>query len=822
MEEIKEGKGCLTRRGFLKTTAAVAGVAAAGSGLVAMSAHAASPTKGLPDEHSFVNTCRGNCGGKCVLVGKVREGKLVQTRPYDTPEGFERSRMGCVKGVTYPQRLYAPNRVLYPMIQRGERGSDNWERVSWDEAISYVADKINKAQAEYGPQSFGLWHSYGSEGWLNGAYHQSTGVGYHRFLNSFGGSVILPGGDQAQVYMGLSVVQHGTNSTADYTNAKTLIAWGANVTDTVRCSWPYICDARDKGARIFAVDPRYTITASGADTWIPIRSGTDGALILAMCNFIIDNDLMDKEFLAMKSVAPLLIKDDGQYFRMSDMGVEPTEGPINAWTGQPTIINPEVVFDQATGELTSQFVAKDPALSGEYEYQGTHLRTVFDYVHDKTKQFTVEFAAKECDIPVEQIEDLARTYATNTPSTIVMAQGLCHHVNSRHNYKDLAYLASLTGNIDRKGSTIYLNKNHVNVEKTTLVTKEMYPSKSMMKPYARICSERIPEVLETGKLGEKDHPLKVIMIVNANPFASESGRQRYLETLKYLDCLVTVDCFMSDTARYSDVILPVGLSFEQEDYLQISAHEVDFLMQKAVEPAGEVKSDFEIYNLLAPKIGLDGLYDKDAEGYLRALLDNDANKKIGRTYDDFKREGCIADWSEEPAIGSENNATKRVQYYVPHIVARDVVYTKLPEEEKIPWYEHAMEAYQDNPLREKYPLFGNSEHSNYTGHSMYNDIPWIHEIWGDPYVMLNTETAAERGIAENDLVRVFNDRGEVVVRARLTRGLRKDSIVIPHGPQQDAYRVGHPQDLTLCYSDLTGNSSYNDFLCEVEKWEGGE
>ena len=453
---------------------------------------------------------------------------------------------------------------------------------------------------------------------------------------------------------------------------------------------------------------------------------------------------------------------------------------------------------------------------------GTRLRTVFDYVRDMTKQFTVEFAAKECDISEEQVIDLATTYATNGPTTVVMAQGICHHVNSRHNYKNLAYLASLTGNIDKPGACIYLNKNHVNVETTTLTTKEMYPDPSLMKPYVTLCSERVPEVLETGKLGEADLPLKVVMIVSANPFASESGRPRFLETLKHLDCLVTVDCFMSDTARYSDVILPVGLSFEQEDFLQISSHEVDFLMQKAVEPAGEVKSDFEIYNLPAPKIGLDGLYDKDAEGYLHALLDNEANKKIGRTYDDFKREGVIADWSEEPVIGTEANALKRVQFYLPDLIARDVAYTVLPAEEKIPWYEHAMEAYQDNPLREKYPLFGNSEHSNYTGHSMYNDIPWIHEIWGDPYVMLNDETAAERGIAEDDLVRVFNDRGEVVLRARLTKGLRKDSIILPHGPQQDAYRVGHPQDLTLCFSDLTGNSSYNDFLCEVEKWKGGE
>ncbi len=821
MTEKTSNQGTLTRRGFLKTTAAVAGATAV-AGTAGVAAYAASPTKGLPEENTFVNTCRGNCGGKCVLVGTVREGKLVQTRPYDAPEGFERSRMGCVKGVTYPQRLYAPNRVYYPMIQRGERGSDNWERVSWDDAINYVADKINKAREEFGPQAFGLWHSYGSEGWLNGAYHQSTGVGYHRFLNTFGGSVIVPGGDQAQVYMGLFMMQHGTNSTADYVNAKTMIAWGANVTETVRCSWPYMCDALDNGARLICIDPRYTITASRADTWMPIRGGTDGALQLAMCNYIIDNDLVDWDFLAHKSVAPLLLKDDNTYFKMSDMGVEPQEGPINPWTGMPTIINPEVVFDNATGKLTSQHEAQDPACTGDFEYEGQRLRTVFDYVHDKTKQFTVEFAAKECDLPAEQIEEVAYAYATAKPATLVMAQGQCHHVNSRHNYKNLGYLASLTGNIDRPGSMVYLNKNHVNVEKTTLTTTEMYPDRSLMRPYTVVCSERVPEILETGKLGENDHPLKVCMIVSANPFASESGRQRYLETLKYLDCLITVDCFMSDTARYSDVVLPVGLSFEQEDFLQISAHEVDFLMEKAVEPAGEVKSDFEIYTMLAPKIGLDGIYDKDAEGYMRALLDNEANEAIGRTYDDFKREHVIADWSEEPAIGSEMNAVGRVQFFVHDLVPRDIAYATMAEEEKIPWYEHAMEAYQDNPLREKYPFFGNSEHNNFTGHSMYNDIPWIHELFGDPYVMINSDEAAKRGIEEGDMVRVFNDRGHVVLRARLTDGLRYDSIVIPHGPQQDAYISGHPQDLTLCYSDITGNSSYNDFLCEVEKWEGGE
>ncbi|MEG2934308.1 MAG: molybdopterin-dependent oxidoreductase, partial [Gordonibacter sp.] len=821
---VKNLKQGLTRRGFLKTTGVVAGSAVAGNSLGLVGEAAALETRGMQTlstgEETFVNTCRGNCGGKCALVGKVRNGKLVQTRPYDVPEGLERCRMGCVKGQTNPQRLYAANRILYPMRQAGERGSGNWERISWDEAISEIAEKFQATIDEYGPHSLGIWHSYGSDGWLNGAYYQTYGVGYNRLVNHLGATAVIPGGDQAQVYMGFYVLQHGMNTTSDYANAKTLLMWGANISESVRDAWPYVCDARDKGASIVTIDPRFTITAAASDTFLPIRAGTDGALMLAMCNYIIDNNLIDNDFLANKSVAPLLLKENGSYFKLSDMGVEPIVGPINPYTGMPTIIDPEVVYDTSTQTFGSSKQVKNPAILGTYEYEGIKLRTVFDYVKEQTKQFTVEMASKECDLTVEQIETLAHLYATNKPATVVTAQGICHHVNSRHNYKNLVYLASLTGNMNCPGGSVYLSKSHAGVAKTKLTMTDMIPATA--KPVSKVCSMRLPEVLDTGKLAGKDYPIKCLYITNANPFASESGRQAFLNATKKVDFIVTADSFMSDTARYSDVVLPICLAYEEMDKMAAGSLEIDFVMQKAVEPAGECKSDMDVYRMLADKMGFSELYDKTDEEYLHTLLDNKENKATGRTYDDFVREGIIADFGDTPQIGAEFNATGRVQFYLPMIIPRDVGVTKIAPTELIPWYEHAEEAYQANPLRDKYPLFGNSEHSNYTGHSMYNNIPWIREIWGEPYAMINKKAAADRGIEQGDTVRVYNDRGHVVLKAVLTEGLRYDSIVLPHGPQEKDYVSGHHQDLTLACSDLTGNSSFYDYLCEVEKYEGGE
>ncbi len=198
---IKE-RTVLTRRNFLKTTALTAGVmavaGAAGCTSVSTDGEAAVQQDNKIAEEVYTSTCRGNCGGACALQGTVRDGKIVSTRPITFSKEYEGIDQGCVKGLANPLRLYGTHRLRYPMKQTGERGSDNWEQISWDEAIQLVADKFNAAFDEYGPASVCIQNGAGNkQAHLNSHPLQidnnncnyNMGVGITRFVKKTGATV---------------------------------------------------------------------------------------------------------------------------------------------------------------------------------------------------------------------------------------------------------------------------------------------------------------------------------------------------------------------------------------------------------------------------------------------------------------------------------------------------------------------------------------------------------------------------------------------------------------------------------------------------------
>lgn len=189
MSETKSPLGGLTRRGFLKTTGAVTAVAAVagtGAALAPMPANAEGGSS-ADGEQTFRSACRGNCGSRCPLEVTVREGKVVKARPMDMPgEDAVRKRF-CVKGFSQPQRVYDTDRLKYPMKRVGERGAGEWERISWDEAVSTIAEKMGAAIKDYGGTSVAVWSSYGSYGVLNGAMAGYMSVAYGRFITAVGG-----------------------------------------------------------------------------------------------------------------------------------------------------------------------------------------------------------------------------------------------------------------------------------------------------------------------------------------------------------------------------------------------------------------------------------------------------------------------------------------------------------------------------------------------------------------------------------------------------------------------------------------------------------
>lgn len=829
MEQAKKRKQ-LTRRSFLGSTALVAGglavSTAAGCSSVGVQDDIQTEKEQKAQEQTFVNYCRGNCGGTCPQRATVRDGKVVRVLPVELPVEYRASQsaVGCVKGRATPQRLYSTNRVLYPMRQTGERGSEDWEQVSWDEALSLIAEKFQSAIDERGGSSIAFWKGFGNGGgYLNGAGTSmmnnpyvvpKTSIGFSRFVQKIGATVFESSSDMAAMYMAFVALGMPINSNEDVVHAKTIINIGLNPADTARGDWPMV-EARRGGATVVTLDPVFSKSAAHSDIWVPVRPGTDGALLLAMCNYIIENDLVDYDYLANSSVAPLLIKDDYTYLRLSDLGMDPVDGPVDAKTGKPAQVDSEVVYDETMDAFGSSWAVKDPAIEGSFDANGVQVRTVYSLVKESIKGFTVEFAANECDVSAEQIETIANLYATNKPATLAPGYGYEHYMNSWHIYKTLMLLGALTGNMCKQGASVLqfgATSSISRFAKTDAVDSVVEGA----KPVTGITGEYLCQLMETGKWADEEHPIRCVYVMTANPLTNGLGRNDLIDALGKVDFVVVADSFMTDTARYADLVLPVALSWESEDCM------ASYFLQKAVEPAGECKADIDIFRAIADKMDYADLYSKTNEEYLRSYLDTPENLEAGCGYDAAKAQALFGEPLFTETVGVETNPTGRTQFYLPVVPTRDNVGMAMREQDRFPWYESAFEAYQANPLRETYPLYGVSSHHHYWAHTLFPNVPWLDELRGDPYVLVHEDAAKERGIESGDTVRVFNDHGEVVLKAVVTQGIRPDTLMLPHGPEAKEFIKGHNQALsTVALDPVTSNNNFNDFICQIEKYQGG-
>ncbi len=816
----------LTRRSFLATTALAAGAlataSAAGCSSVDTSGDAADNAPEVEESH-YISTCRGNCGGRCALNATVREGKIVSTMPLAFPKEYEGVQVGCMKGVTNPLRIYGPARLQYPMKRVGERGSGEWERISWDEALDMLAGKMQAAIDEYGAPSIcwqlgaGNMYSYLNNApviYWNSATSFSSGFGVSRLAQKLGVTMLSVGDDMAGIIFNFILLKTPTNALEDIANAKTILSWGSNPAEASFCrsAWHWISKAKEEnGAKLITLDPLYTSTAAHSDEWVPVRTGTDAALMCAMANYIIENDLANWEFVKNKSVAPLLIDENGAYLRLSTLGKAEAGSEADG----------VLVWDEDAQDFVLHTESTNPAIRGSFDAEGIAVRPVFEATLENIKPFTVEFAAEECGLPAEQIERLARTCATEGPTTYYVNYGLEHTYESWRVYYPIALLASLTGSVGIPGgsyrgsisldhSTTTMFKTPVSLDLSNLAIEDAKPCKTITGDY-------LVEIMETGKWAGEDYPVRVLIIQTCNPLDNFSGPMKLLEAYEKIDFICTVDTIMTTSAHWSDLLLPAAMPWESIEFTQGGIYG-----QKAIEPVGEAKADFDIIKELSGKLGYADLFPMEGEDYLRAMLDTPENIEAGVAFDDYSANGVImGDYKINVYQGQESNALGRTQFYLEVMPPRDNWGQTFPLQDRLPYYKKSIEAYADNPDREKYPLYGFSNHDLYHGQSL-----WIHNEWlddyrtveGKPFCRIHTEAAAARGIKTGDTVRLYNDNGTCVLKALVTEGIRKDSVWVPHGFAWDEFDEGFAQALTRwCPDPVTSNSNYNDWICEVEK-----
>lgn len=804
----------MKRRSFLKGTALLGTLAAAG-GLAGCSesepksedGRLADTNANQQDEETYVCGCHDNCGTGCCWDVTVRDGYVVNCEPHpfeDDEEGIHRE--GCGRGILNLQRLYDADRLKYPMKRVNSKDEDpQWEQITWEEAIDIIAEKWTAILDEQGPMGLGFWSQYGSTGLVNG-----TMGTWARFGKALGACTIQTGADGPWIDMVSQITGGSKTSPASLRQVETFVFWGDNCMETKPQFWRYAMDAREShDVDIWTIDPNSTITAIRSDHHLPINPATDGALAMACMQVIFENGWEDKELVQYKSSAPYLVKADGTALRQSDLGDQIAEDA-------PDEI---VVWDLADNTAKVISAVADPssiALEGSYDVKGIPVTTALTMLKDRVSEMTPQRAEGITGIPAASIVDLAKAL-TATKALVWHQNGYTHYKNGVHNALAVYALMVVSGCIGKLGQGMDVGYAGFGFNMDWFMTG----TNALGIP-----DNKIYEVATTGKLDEMEVPLKSVLIFAANVCGANSDRTKVEETLKALDFVVVPEYRMTDTCKFADILLPVSHWWERND-VNCTTLTVPYarIEEKAVEAQFEAKSDYEIGQMLAAKMGLSELFQGSDVEHLSFALDCEGNRSLHCTYEDLQEKKAVRICEDEvifPADGSFSSENGRANFFLDKPAplgnyGQTLDYTQfcLPS-----WTPNA-EVLSDHPLAKKYPLLFITPHTKYGTQTTFHYVPWLEEVLGEPLVHMNPVDAAARGLVDGDYARFFNDRGEAVIKVKINSGIMPGMTVNYHGWSKEHYKLGHYQYLsTNDNSDpLTSNQAVFDVRIEVEKYE---
>ena len=804
----------LTRRSFLKAGAVAAGGAWAGT-LVAPAAAEEAVAQGAvvqgmegeavaDGDEVFHSCCRPNCFNACRLDVHVREGKVVKVGPGEQPLEF--NKRICLRGLTHVESIYHPDRVLHPLrrVDGTERGAGTWEEVTWDEALTEIAEKIGRLRADHGDSSIFRLACSGNYGAINGAY-------IDKLFNKINAGTVSAALDMGNFYGIMRVYGMAglwpANDPRDMVNAKTIFLWGNNITDAQIHDWHFLADAIEAGAKVVCIDPVFTQAAAKSHMYVPIRPGTDTALEMGMMYTMLDEGLQDDDFIMGHTCAPFLVDAaTGLFVRSS------------ALTGKEDD-NDYVVWDRASGAAKALTDATDPAM----EWSGTALEgveasTAFTLLKAEIMQWDPETASAVCDVPAATIRELARL-ACDGPVTHRCGWGAQAYDNGLHPYHAGATMAALAGQLGFPGAN-YATANwtyFANANPTLDAVDTQVTSPSIASTYFA------DVVASQSYLGAPVSP-KALWISRGNPLCTWVDTNSWInEVLPEMELVVTCDSMMTDTARYSDFVLPTAHWFEYEDIVTQGNYYSLIHSEKVVEPLGEALPDTQIVQRLAEKMGIEGLYIPEDE-WLRSYLDAPGNAEAGITYDNLVEQGVVR-YMPDPFMlwqgGNFYTPSGRVEFYV----EKPTVYGVSPkmmeadlEREHLPHYFPPREAMTE--AGSEFPFQLMSERPRFRVHGQFARNKILRELDPEPTVKMNPADAEGLGLTEGDYVECYNGRGNVVAKLVTSEAIRPGVVRYAKSWQMDQHKAGgFSAPLSRETDAVLVNQSFMDCAVNVRKWE---
>jgi anaerobic dimethyl sulfoxide reductase subunit A len=724
-----------------------------------------------PGEEIVTSTCGHNCGGRCVVNAHVRHGHIVKisTDPGQwTPE--LPPLHACVRGFGQAERVHHPDRLKYPMRRTGPRGSGQFERISWDQALDEVARQMLRIRDTYGPAAILDCSRSGS---LSMLHSRATG---QRLLHMFGGCTELWTNISAEAEIFAVRHTYGTEANykaagrepIDYVNSKLIVMWGWSPADGTfgTGTLQYLKWAKKHGVRMVCVDPRITRTSHQlADEHVFIRPSTDAAALIAMAYVITSEGFQDQAYL-------------DRYVLGFDEHHLPAEAPAMASYRA-------YLFGDADG------VRKTP-----------------------------EWAAEITGIPANRLRRLAIEFATSKPAALH-----CGYAPGRTAYGEqfhrAAYaLAAMTGNIGIPGGNSGTSNGATGRAGITSLPTGPNPTN------VRIAAPLLADLLTHGSSGAYPVDIKMIYSIGGDLFNQLPNVHKTLAALDKLEFMVAHDHFLTPTSRHADIVLPATTFWERNDLHTPWAgagHYVIF-MRQAIEPMYECRNDFDICADLAQRLGIEGYRDKTEIEWLREFTKDSPIDD----FDTFMQQGlarlpapddavAFAKEIRDPERYPFSTPSGKIEIYSMSLAANPNPYglghippipTWLPPQQSAP----------------RYALALISPKSRARTHSIHDNQPQLSRADRDD-VWIHPDDAHARGIADGQLVRVFNDHGATVLPARVTERITPGVISIKEGAWFTPDASG--QDTNGCANVVTadraspcGAATYNTCQVEVEVLPG--
>ncbi len=764
------------------------------------------------DEIRRVKTCCRACIANCGVIATVKNGRVIKLE--GNPEDrMSKGRM-CAKGLSGIQALYHPNRNKYPMMRVGKRGANKWRRISWDTAIDIIAKKLVETKGKYGAET--VFCSTGG-----GGNPEIWSIA--RFCNIFGTpNWFEPGCAQCylprvlsytMMYGGTDPSIADSNSLEIYDTENTpiqcLVLWGTDPSYSCPASGGgAVADLRAKGVKTVVIDPRLTPDAAKATAWLPVRPGTDVALMLGWIRYIMEQGYYNYDFVMKWTNLPYLVDTETKMLWRAEV------------SENPDIPDTFMIWDENTESARPmEYPWNDelsPVLKGTFEIDGKIYKTGFQLLWEQAEPYTLEHVGEICGMEPERIEQGIRVYAENTPGGIALGVSTDQTPNSVQASMSAAILDLLMGNVEQPGSLLQRFKTSGVFDQPNYpvpIAADLLPDEQLKKRLGGIehkglhiwYAGHITSIFDAVLTGKPYKP-RVWIDRSGNKMAAVADSQKVRKVIDELDFIVHMYMYPTSFSSYADILLPTEEWLETNMIVETCN---TLCARQQVTHLWETMDETLIWSKIAKRCGELGdegcrkAFDAEYMGDNLPYWDNVTDLwdhflgRVGLTFEKLKHITPYTymskdEWKEyyvykktDPKTGLPQGfatPSKKCELYLESMITlgrtgQPFSKCELPPSSKdyepLPYYLEPVESPLDTDgLAAEFPLTMTGGRVPFFHHNTLRNVPWLREIYPVPELWMFPADAEKYGLEDGQWAWIESKRGKIRAVVSVTQGIR--------------------------------------------------